>query len=222
MEEKILKKMIAIVDNVMSNFKTDFYKWDLMKLLKYEKTPDFIWSVGKSSTTLFIIDSKIELEKLRQDEMERFRFMSAPNSYINYFLDNGDGNMFYYTDGDLQKVGKGVISSVYGDFIAELKAALNKEFGEAESKFWGKSIPIKCHSFETKRHLDKALQDDISGTLAKILETLSRWQRLGADDEIAIGDDFIDGSFTFCHRRNGVCVMNGGILKYDGRYHLHT
>lgn len=225
MKENVLKQMIAAVDKVVKQNKSDFYQYDLHSLSELE-TPEFFWSVRETGTELLVIDRSKMLERLRANEQCRFSFMRRPNQVVQNFLYFPGVKTFHcgmHSD-TLEEIEnpKGAIYFVWNDTRRDLMYQMRKEFGDKEENYWHAYMRVNFRSPDIWREIYKAIHTEGGESLLQILKSFRGWERGAVNEEVIISGDWSPNSFSFCHRRNDECVMNGGILFYDGKWHRHT
>ena len=226
MNESVLKTMIAAVDEVVKSCRSDFFKYDLKELVGLDN-PEFLWSVRSTGTSLMIIDGNAMMKRLRNNEAARFRFMQFPNEQCDSFLYFKPEKVFHCKNEiiiEIPTLGyENDVREIYEPVHTYLTQAVADEFGEAEAKYWWRSIPIKFSSLETRRMVLSKMRAEGGESLINCLDGFRRWSRLAVDEQIVISPEFGSNSdFYFAQIRNGSVVMNGGILFYDGKWHRHT
>lgn len=223
MKEQILKQMIAAVDEVVRQNKSDFYKYDLHSLADLE-TPEFFWSVRETGTQLLIIDRNAMLKRLRENEQCRFSFMRHPAQAPHSFLYFPGVKTFHYEYGAMNEVEhpKGAVYSVWNDVRKYLQDTINKEFGDKEREYWHSYMRVHFSSSDIWRKIYRSIHSEGGESLLQILKSFRSWERTAVNEKVVISGDWSPNSFSFCQTRNDECAMNGGILFYDGKWHRHT
>ena len=225
MKENVLKQMIAAVDEVVKQNKSDFYKYDLHSLCELE-TPEFFWSVRETGTQLLVIDRDKMLKLLRTNEQCRFSFMRYPNQALQSFLYFPGVKTFHCdkNSGTLDEVEhpKGALYSMWSPIRKEFMQKMREEFGDKEEKYWHSYMRVHFRSSDIWREIYKAIHSEGGESLLQILKSFRSWERGAVNEEVIVSGDWSPNSFSFYHKRNGECVMNGGILFYDGKWHRHT
>lgn len=215
--------MIAAVNEVVMSNKSDFYKYDLHALSDL-KTPEFFWSVYEYGTQLLIIDRNKMLERLHQYEEYRFSFMQHPNLPLCNFLYFRGVKTFHHNNGIMSEIEnpKYFVSSIWDSVSKFLQEVTDKEFGDNERKYWKAPIRVSFASPQIWRSVYKAIHKESGDSLLRILKSFKRQERRAVDERIEIAGDLYPNAFSFYHERNGKCIMNGGILFYNGKWHKHT
>ena len=223
MEERVLKQMITAVDEVVRTNKSDFYKYDLHSLSDYN-TPDFLWSVRETGTSLLVIDRDKMLRKLRENEQCRFSFMQHPNLALHSFLYFPGVKTFHYVDGVMNEVEhpNDSASDIWNDVSMYLQEIVNKEFGDKERKHWHSHMRVHFSTPTIWHSIYEAVHSEGGDSLLQILKSFRDYERGAVDEKIVIAGDWSPSDFSFYHERNGECIINGGILFYDGKWHRHT
>lgn len=223
MEEHVLKQMISAVDEVVKQNKSDFYKYDLHALSDWN-TPEFYWSVYASGTQLLVINKDGMLKNLRENERKRFHFMQHPEHPLYSFLYFTGVRTFHYKDGVLNEIEHPAVTvnSAWNEVSKYLQNIIDKEFGDKERKYWHSRMHVNFSTPNILHHILKAIHSEGGKSLLEILRSFRSWERGAVDETIVIGGDWSPNSFSFYHGRNGKCVLNGGILFYDGKWHRHT
>lgn len=223
MEEKLLKKMIAVVDEVVMKNKSDFYRYDLHSLSATFDTPEFFWSVREYGTQLLIVDEEKMIANARNVELFRFLHMRNPLMDCDYFL-SLPGRTFHHHDGEFEEIShpKSEIDKVFQPISARLTQIIGEEFGEREGKCWHARIPIHFSSPQIRCKAWKKLHEPQGSELLSIFQRFKGYMRTAVDEKIVIGADYDENSFSFWQERNGKTNLNGGILFYNNSWHMHT
>ena len=223
MEEHILKQMITAVDEVVKSHKSDFYKYDLHNLSDWN-TPEFFWSVRRTGTSLLIIDDVAMLERLRESEKHRFSLMQHPELPLYSFLYFPGEKTFHYKDGVLSEIEnpKDVVTEAWNGVSKYLQDVVDNEFGDKERKYWGARMLVQFSSIDIWRLVNKAIHSEGGDSLLQIIKGFRRYERSAVNERVVISSDLLSNGFSFYHECNGKCIMNGGILFYDGKWHSHT
>lgn len=222
MEEKILKQMIAAVDEVVKQNKSDFYKYDLHTLSSHD-TPEFVWGVYEYGTALLVIDIDKAKNVLDNDEAGRFTLMDDPNCFFIRFSYSSFEKLFHYKDGVMNEVTIETVRNIYESFATELIKYVSDKYGNSEGKYWGKKIPIHFTSHEAFKFFLEMAHEEAGESLLWCVGMFRGYQRIAIRHTIYISiDRFCDKGFYFEVEENGCMKLNGGILFYDGKWHRHT
>lgn len=224
MKENVLKQMIAVVDTMVKSNRSDFYTFDLPALLSERTTPEFFWSVRETGTELLIVDAERMLRRLRGNESARFAFMRHPEQVPNNFLCLPAAKTFHYMNGVLKEITNpaDAVCDVWNRVSAYLQCVITMRFGDMEREYWHANMRVRFSSRDVLRQFYRAVHSDGGESLLQILRGFKRFGRGAVDEEVVIGRDWVSNDFSFCHNRNGECIMNGGILFYNGKWHSHT
>lgn len=236
MKEELLKKMMAVVDETMTAYKSDFYKYDLKRLVDFgDDTPEFLWSVRKYGTTLRTFDEKEFVAELRKHEAARFCFMHDTESKVDsimHLIDWSESRVFLYYR-DSENHGKLVELTGQHDIIRDAaanrwhhlaavgKGILHDEF-PLELPFYNTHIPVHFAYDEVFNKAFNLIRQNKN--LLEVLKRFRDYKRTAVDEEITIGGDFMENSFTFSQSINGKTEFGGGII-YDDRsktWEIHT
>jgi hypothetical protein len=222
MEEKVLKQMIAAVDEVVKYNKSDFYKYDLHTLNDYD-TSEFVWGVYEYGTALLVIDIDKAKYALDNGEASRFTFMNDPNCFFIRFSYSSFEKLFHYKDGIMNEITIETVRNIYESFTAELLKYVSDKYGGSEGKYWGKKIPIHFTSHEAFKFFLEMVHEEAGENLLECARVFRGYQRIAINHAIYISiDSFCDKGFYFEVEVNGCQKLNGGILFYDGKWHRHT
>lgn len=117
---------------------------------------------------------------------------------------------------------KDTVSKAWNDVSKYLQGIVDEEFGNKERKYWGSRMSIQFNSIVIWRLINKAIHSEGGDSLLQIIKGFRRYERSAVNEKVVIDSDWSSNSFSFWHERNGECLMNGGILFYDGKWHSHT
>lgn len=226
MKEELLKNMIHIVDDMVKSYKTDFYSFDLHTIVK-DDLKSFVWFVRPSGTYLIAAEKQWYKNNM-QREHERFAFMSAKPSErlnisfsMNEFAKEGV-TTFLVIDEEIKTVSEiSEIKSILEDINTCVEEHIKTYYSD-EMSFYGKHIPIKFTSDEVREKVLEILRTDEGELLLQTLKGFRNYRRSAKNECILIGADFAEKSFTFGQIMNDVCVFNGGIIYYNGKWNIHT
>lgn len=225
MREEILKSMIRIVDETMKFNKADFYGYDLCYLARVENNTPFIWSVRDCATTLLMVDTDREIDKLKESEQYRFQFMQNPYVYINNFcqMSQYGGNVIYYDGYKLQSIpineAPAKARGIFTPMVNRLKEYVNRHFGYDGDY----NAKISIHfSPESRKDILRIARTDEGEELIKTLKRFRHHARRSRNHEVKIYSDFANKSFRFHESVNDDWYMCGGIVYRDGHWAIRT
>lgn len=223
MKEELLKKMIAITDEVVESCKSDFYTYDLHSLSATE-TPAFFWSVRKGGTSLLKVEPQKQLEELRTNEHCRFTFMQNKLAYVDYFMAFDSVKTYHYHNNVLEEISnpKSEVRKVCEPIYEKIWHTLYKEFGKKEAKYWNAKVPVSFATKRIARMVWKKLHEDAGDQLLNILGRFHRYTRTAVNEKVIVYPDFGDNNFVFTHYCNEEIRLNGGVLFYNSGWHMHT
>ncbi len=225
MKESIIKQMHEIVRDTMTNFQSDF-EADKKTLEDYDGR--FFWSCAATHTRIFLIDAKHIMQWIEDRRglyaLLQGRFMP---DYMTQVVAN-DEHLFYY-DGESEYMTLISIQSAVGlwkvtkDAVIAHYTLMHGENSIPKSF----KIPVKfvCSLGYVREQL-KFAEEIGTDSLKNLLHRFRNWAMLDDTHYIEVSKDFSERSFTFASIsvKDGeeTCDMNGGILFYDGAWHMHT
>lgn len=242
MNEKLLKKMIAVVDGKMTANKSDFYSYDLAILGEVQnkikdKELEFFWEVNPYHTHLLILNEGRFRNILDEDQTSRFQFGRDPDDFIAgnilYFAKDNQSTIYHY-DGSVQTddfihewKGGEFIADIILRYIQPMRDSLISYVDDHyhdEAKWYNKPLTIKYATQEVAEEVQSILCSDEGENLSKRLKQLQQWMRISDNHVIVISRDFMEKSFFFSEQVNNEPRICGGII-YDGKEHswsIHT
>lgn len=227
MKERIIKQMTEVVRDVMTNFQSDFYKYDMEALENYDER--FLWFVAPSHTHLAKIGEQYLSDIVDLSEEGLYAVLqrnTTPDACVNSL--SKDDLVFYY-DGDqmtqitieeAKHLWEAVRSwSLYSWQLQNGMCALPNDF----------TIPLELScSFAYLKDQLKYAREIGTSTLVDALKRFKHYQKINSTHKCVIGKDFSQHSFTFAFiytdSKTGEekCSLNGGLLYYDGKWNTHT
>lgn len=228
MKERVLKTMVAAVDNTMRFSKSDFYRYDLKTLATADEKEPFLWCVRESATTLLMMSVDEEKERLNTNECCRFQFMQNPTVWIDNLVSVSQwsgSRLFYYNGNTLREIPTERVVSYAKDIfmpvIEELKEYIMANFAEQDGGYTRKvNIEFCDNAFAEVMQIART---DEGVELLKALKRFHGRARRSADHKIYIARDFMDKSFTFVEMAGKETTrLNGGIIYNGEHWTIHT
>lgn len=161
-----------------------------------------------------VIDQESMLKRLRENEQCRFSFMRHPAQVPHSFLYFPGVKTFHHKDGVMSEVEhpNDAVYGVWNSVRKYLQKVIGKEFGDKERKHWYSYMRVHFSSPDIWRDVYKAIHSEGGESLLQILKSFRSWERGAVNEKVVVCGDWSPNSFSFCHKRNDECVMNGGIL----------
>lgn len=142
------------------------------------------------------------------------------------YWDDSDIKICYYDCNTLMQVSLGAAKEIYRDLLSRMYHNLKKTYSE-EYKISKRRLPIKLKcSVSTLKNALYHAESLGDNSLRECLYRLRNYRRIAVNQLVQIYKDFDEHSFTFTNTANGICSINGGIIRHSNKektyWQIHT
>lgn len=235
-KDEIIRKMAEIVEEIMTDFKTDFYNCDESIIKSEDFKLPFIWIVGRCHTHMFQLGNyKDDFFKF---EGYRYDYLRNPNPWSYFFIESYYKNdrWFLVTENGLQPINLEQAKAAIMDYVAPAVNAWVEKNGPLPKLT---KVPVKFKNIALSEL--KALIADCRAhgddSLFECFKRRHKSCRIAADQYAEITWHKGWNEFTFCEyinhkeRLGGHIVFHGwpetgyqenGSVQLDPRYGWST
>lgn len=219
--EQLIEKMRSELYD--THFCKQDFEYDVQSL--NECLEPFLWEVYDNGTRLAYIGPTAISEWLGSENyrMQLNRNLYAPLFGISYNNPSKDCKLFYFDGDSFYSMSHDNVIRLYDNIW---KSVLERELKKypKEIEFANKPLKLVFSEGALQRKLECEEKQAELGNMSftNCLQRLEKWTRLAVDQEIRIGIDFCDLSFTFGEYVNGGLRINGGIIFHGDEWCIHT
>ena len=218
--------MTEVVRDVMTNFQSDFYKYDMEMLENYDER--FLWFVAPTHTHLARIGENHLAQFANGDEFVYAVLQHNTTADACLCIHDEQELVFYYDGDKMEQVTREEAAHLWEAIRSWALYSWQLQNGMCAIPS-DLTIPleISCGMDYLKEQLRYA-QELGTKTLIDALKRFKHYRKINSTHRCVIGKDFSEHSFTFAFiytdSRTGEekCSLNGGLLYYSGEWHTHT
>lgn len=210
-KSEILKQMCAVVEEVMTNYKSDFYNFDKPKIECEDFKFPLIWIVGSCHTHMFPIGEYRDL--FFHSEAARYDFVSEGYP-CQYFLNSPSykkDHWFLVSEAGVQPITRAQAKAAILDYInpavQEWVATHGPLPKSTKVKVFMQDITLsklKELFAESEKHDDHSL--------AECLRRFHNYRRVSSDQYVKVYYDGKYNEFAFGEYIDGKCRLSGRII----------
>lgn len=210
MNASIIECMSNIVADIMTNFQSDFEKYDRPYIENADSSKfPMIWIVGESHTYLLCLG---EYEaKFIEDEVIRLAYVQGGNPFFSYF-DAVDGDHIFLIEPDgVREITEKQAREVCRDIVTPVAEKWIKENGPLPTRV---QVPVKFFNITLSKikELIRECEAHNDNSLIEIFRRFHNYRRVAKDQYIQISYNPRYNKFTFCEYTNGKKGLVGGIV----------
>lgn len=214
-KEKILSQMENIVADLMTNYQSDFFDYDV-PAIQEAKADDFpmIWQVGECHT--YLLKVAVYAKTFKDKEWQRYDYVNEGMPFQVHFDPRlfGRDSYFLLTEEGVFRVSVLQCKEIIRDIML---AAIEKYKASGGTLPKQGKLPIKFNNIslsELKAIIKKDIEE-LGNTLLKELRKFHKWRRTALDDFVQISYDSYLNKFCCYHITNGKAGLYSEI-KFHG------